>query len=87
MAAELLEERYIRWDRAVARVPSWGEDVDAEVTQYIEGIKNVDRGNLYWSFRSERYFGKKAREIRATREVDVLNDEAFWATVGKAFQK
>lgn len=45
---KLLEDRYWRWDRAEASVPSWGEEADVQVRKYIEGIKCVVRANLNW---------------------------------------
>ncbi|UKZ74540.1 hypothetical protein TrVFT333_002210 [Trichoderma virens FT-333] len=44
----LLENRYQRWDRAEASVPSWGEEADIQVRKYIEGIKCVVKANLNW---------------------------------------
>lgn len=45
---DLLDERYQRWDITEGRVPSWGGETDRQATEYIEGIKNVVRANLYW---------------------------------------
>ena len=68
----MLENRYRRFKKAVAEVPSWGEPADANVHQYIEGVKNVVRANLYWSFQTERFFGKRRDEVRRSFKVDVL---------------
>lgn len=47
---ELLQERYQRWDVVESQVPSWGEEVDAQVQRYIEAIKCVVKANLYWRY-------------------------------------
>ncbi|PNP58285.1 hypothetical protein THARTR1_01800 [Trichoderma harzianum] len=71
---KLLENRYQRWDRAEASVPSWGEEADVQVQRYIEGIKCVVRANLNWSFKSERYLGSNPDVVRATRKLHILAD-------------
>jgi hypothetical protein len=45
---KLLEQRYQRWDKTEASVPSWGEETDVQVRKYIEGIKCVVKANLNW---------------------------------------
>ncbi len=47
---EMLEHRYSEWDNNLAKVPSWGEKIDTEVNDYIEGIRNVVRANLNWRY-------------------------------------
>lgn len=44
----LLEQRYIRWEQAIDRLPSWGAEVDAQVRRYIEGIQNIVQANISW---------------------------------------
>ncbi|KAH7219711.1 isoprenoid synthase domain-containing protein [Fusarium oxysporum] len=68
----LLEERYQYWQKAIEQLPSWGPEIDANVARYIQGIQNVVQANITWSFRSGRYFGKQAPEIRRTRMIDVM---------------
>lgn len=50
MVGELLQERYRRWDVVEGEVRSWGQEVDAQVARYIEGIKCVVKANLYWRY-------------------------------------
>lgn len=45
---KLLEQRYQRWDKAEASVPSWGKEADVQVRKYVEGIKCVVKANLNW---------------------------------------
>ena len=54
------------------KIPKFGEPVDTELAQYVDGIGNFVRGNLDWSFECERYFGKKGKEIQKTRWVTLL---------------
>ncbi|KAF7563563.1 hypothetical protein G7046_g584 [Stylonectria norvegica] len=66
-----LQERYRRWDVLETTVPSWGTQVDKEVRAYIRGIKCVVQANLNWSFKSERYLGRSAGEVKRTRMLKV----------------
>ncbi|KAG4266805.1 hypothetical protein FPRO04_13100 [Fusarium proliferatum] len=70
----LLEERYQDWRSAIEQLPSWGREIDMNVARYIQGIQNVVQANITWSFRSGRYFGKQAPEIRRTRMIDVMHN-------------
>ncbi|KAL2844769.1 terpene synthase metal binding domain protein [Aspergillus pseudoustus] len=68
---DMLLARYRDWYLALAELPSWGEDVDLQVQVYIEGVRGVVRANLGWSFRSQRYFGEMAAEVRRTGVIKV----------------
>ncbi|EKD17397.1 uncharacterized protein L3040_008438 [Drepanopeziza brunnea f. sp. 'multigermtubi'] len=63
----MLREKYREWYLAMASLPTWGEEVDKQVHRYIQGVQDVDFANAYWSFRSGRYYGKHAGQVRATR--------------------
>ncbi|KAI0432415.1 isoprenoid synthase domain-containing protein [Xylaria sp. FL1042] len=73
----MLNSRYERWEKAVGEVPCWGEEIDRDVKTYIRGISDVVRANLYWSFKSKRYFGKRGAIIRQTRCLSVLKSPEF----------
>jgi hypothetical protein len=45
---KLLDDLYRRWYLALARLPSWGERVDAGVQQYIGSVRAVVLANLNW---------------------------------------
>lgn len=47
-AGKLLATCYRDWYLALADLPSWGEDVDAQVQTYIEGLQNVVLANIHW---------------------------------------
>ncbi|KAI0265533.1 terpenoid synthase [Gloeopeniophorella convolvens] len=49
------------------KLPKFGEPVDAEVAQYLDGLGLWVRGNDYWQFESARYFGTKGVGIQQTR--------------------
>lgn len=56
----------------VARLPSWGEDVDERVKVYVDGLAQWVRGNDDWTFESGRYFGDKGLEVQKTRIMSFL---------------
>ncbi|OJD35063.1 terpene synthase metal binding domain protein [Diplodia corticola] len=68
-ADELLHRCYRQWYVAHAKVPCWGEKVDAQVQQYLKACLDVLRANVRWSFKSQRYFGADVDRVRATRRV------------------
>ncbi|KAK2783806.1 hypothetical protein FQN52_009453 [Onygenales sp. PD_12] len=70
---DLLRARYKRWYIAHANLPVLGEKVDEQVQRYVGGCADVVRSNLYWSFWTERYFGKEKEEVRRTRRVWALD--------------
>ncbi|KAM3414341.1 hypothetical protein BST61_g10988 [Cercospora zeina] len=41
------------------------------------GIKNTIKANLYWSFTSERYFGKAQDLVKKTGQLKVMRDPPF----------
>lgn len=51
----------------VAALPSWGPEVDDKVRIYVDGIAQNIRGVDDWTFESQRYFGTRGAEIKATR--------------------
>ncbi|KAJ3860026.1 terpenoid synthase [Lentinula novae-zelandiae] len=53
-------------------VPSWGDDLDGQIQQYLTGLANWPRCNDCWNFESGRYFGKNGKEIQRTRKVPLL---------------
>ncbi|KAI0293867.1 terpenoid synthase [Multifurca ochricompacta] len=53
-------------------IPKFGEPVDSELAQYVDGFAIWVRGNDQWNFESGRYFGSKAQEIQKTRCATLL---------------
>lgn len=54
------------------KIPKFGEPVDAQLVQYVDGIASWVRANYQWGFETERYFGKKGPEVEETRWVTLL---------------
>ncbi|KAI0291779.1 terpenoid synthase [Multifurca ochricompacta] len=65
-----LEEKFM--DIYENKIPKFGEPVDEQLAQYVDGIGNWVRANDQWGFENERYFGKKGLEIQRTRWVTLL---------------
>ena len=61
-----------RFNEDRARLPSWGPEIDRDVSIYVDGLANWIVGSLHWSFETERYFGKSGHQVKATRTVDIL---------------
>ncbi|KAI9438411.1 terpenoid synthase [Russula earlei] len=53
-------------------LPSWGPTIDLKVSAYVERLAYFIRGIDCWAFETERYFGKKGREIQKDRIVNLL---------------
>jgi hypothetical protein len=51
------------------RLPSWGPSVDAGIALYVAALEHWIRGNLDWSFETQRYFGAEHLEVKRTRVV------------------
>lgn len=70
----MLEERYQDWTVAVAGIPEWGGQIDADVKRYVAAVKNIVVANVNWSFDTTRYFGGMTKTVKETLMVDVLED-------------
>ncbi|OQD85463.1 hypothetical protein PENANT_c010G01167 [Penicillium antarcticum] len=73
----MLTIRYRDWYLALADLPSWGRDIDAEVQKYIRGTDHDI------SFSSGRYFGDAVEEVRRTMMVKVQERSADKPEAGK----
>ena len=60
-----------RFNQDRARLPSWGPEIDRDVSVYVDGLANWIVGSLHWSFETERYFGKTGLQVKATRTVEI----------------
>ena len=68
---DLCKKSIDRFNEDRARLPSWSPETDAQVQVYVQGLADWISGSLYWSFESERYFGKKGRQIKKDRIVEL----------------
>ncbi|KIK65236.1 hypothetical protein GYMLUDRAFT_240528 [Collybiopsis luxurians FD-317 M1] len=48
------------------------KNFEKDLAVYIEGLENWMIGNDYFSFESERYFGKQVKSIKQTRIINLL---------------
>ena len=71
-AAEFYSKSRRKFLEGLKKVPSWGEEIDIQVQQYLNGIACWPQGNYCWSFESGRYFGNKGLEYQRTRLVPLL---------------
>ena len=53
--AELIQDRHKRLRTLMANVPDYGTPLESQLARYLEGIQDVVKANLYWSFRSARF--------------------------------
>ncbi|KAK4500492.1 hypothetical protein PRZ48_008681 [Zasmidium cellare] len=74
---QMLDERMDRLDYILHRLPSWGEKIDVEAAKYVQGCKDMVISNLHWSFRRERYFGRRAVGVRETRLIELLENPPY----------
>ncbi|KAJ3876021.1 isoprenoid synthase domain-containing protein [Lentinula edodes] len=56
-----------------ATLPKWGPKIDTEVGTYINGLQNWMGGVFFWSFETERYFGKEVERVKMSKSVVLLN--------------
>ena len=54
------------------KIPKFGEPVDTELAEYVDGIANLVRANVEWSYECGRYHGQKGKEIQNTHWVTLL---------------
>ncbi|KAJ5702438.1 terpene cyclase [Penicillium malachiteum] len=47
---ELAKERYQQFSIALAKLPSWGQEIDEQVQQYIDRVRRVAQANLVWRY-------------------------------------
>lgn len=47
---EAVVARYHEYDEVVAKIPSWGDEVDAIVRRYIEISRITVMSNLHWRY-------------------------------------
>ncbi|KAF7357300.1 Terpene cyclase [Mycena sanguinolenta] len=58
---------------AFHQVPRYNDpELNRQVAEFADGLGNWVRGYDSWSFESERYFGKRGKEVQATRSVNLL---------------
>jgi len=64
-----LAEEFNMWK---GRLPGWGPEVDAAVSEYVKGMAACVRGYIEWSLSGPRYFGSSVDEVKKTRRVALV---------------
>ena len=54
--AEVCEKSMNQFVETRSKMPSWGEEIDKEVSIYLDGLQHWIIGHLKWAFLTERYF-------------------------------
>lgn len=67
-----IDQSLLRLEEAIEEVSEWEGPCQKEPMRYIQGIKDVIKANLYWSFYSDRFFleDQKTRLMTA-RMLDI----------------
>lgn len=52
-------------------LPTWGNDMDKIVSQYVLAMEDWVIGNLNWSFHAQRYFGTQRANVAETLVVEL----------------
>ncbi|CAF4278743.1 unnamed protein product, partial [Adineta steineri] len=71
-AGQMVIDQYAEFERLRHELPSWGADIDSQVKQFVDSLANMIRGNLSWSFETQRYFGSEREEVKRTRRIKLL---------------
>lgn len=69
---QLCKQSIDRFNEERTHIPSWGPEIDRQLAIYVDGLANWIVGSLHWSFKSERYFGKSAQEVKLKLTVELL---------------
>ncbi|KAF8483210.1 terpenoid synthase [Gautieria morchelliformis] len=77
--ADLCRQIIPAFCKSRAELPSWGPEVDKDVSRYIRGLESWMSGSLHWSFITERYFGPEVLEIKQSRVITLIPPEGFMA--------
>ncbi|PIL24732.1 terpene synthase [Ganoderma sinense ZZ0214-1] len=57
---DMLSQRLVDYEELKAQLPSFGPEVDAELTRYIKAIEHYTQGTVVWYYSSPRYFRGQA---------------------------
>ena len=67
-----IERRFLLLEQAVEKVSSWETPWQRESMRYVQGIKDVIKANLYWSFHSDRFLSDEQKiRLLTTDMVEV----------------
>ena len=72
LAGTLCNQALDRFMNDWENIPSWGPEIDKDVATYVRGLLDCMAGALQWNYKTERYFSKKGRAVKASRLVTIL---------------
>lgn len=64
-----IERRSLLLEQAIGEICNWKTPWRNECMRYIQGIENVIRANLYWSFHSDRFLSDEQKNRLLTTRV------------------
>lgn len=70
-----IEKRSLLLERAIEQVASWETPWRRECMRYVQGVRDVIKANLYWSFHTERFLSDE-QKIRLLT-TDMVEVSAF----------
>ncbi|SCV58194.1 uncharacterized protein FFB14_15497 [Fusarium fujikuroi] len=86
----LLDERFFDWNNSVRQLPTWNDNIDQQISLYIQGIQRVVQANVSWSHHTARYKAGKleepARQIRVLANPRYLKEHNFKGHHGEAHE-
>ncbi|KAF7348879.1 Terpene cyclase [Mycena venus] len=72
LVGKMCEEAINRFKTLRTQVLSWRTKIEEDVAQYIQGMADwMVAVSVYWSFETERYFGKANKSVKSTRIVQL----------------
>lgn len=74
-AGYMIIERYNDFQRLRSELPSWGDEIDKQVNQFVDALALGIIANAVWSFETPRYFGNEREFIKRTRRLTLMIDE------------
>lgn len=76
--AREIRQRLVFLEGALIRAVEMKSGWQCDTVRYIEGVKDVVRANLYWSFHSDRFFSDEQKtRLLTTRLLDVSHVSDF----------
>ena len=72
IGGDLFKTKMERFYELYPQVPRFTGPVDLDVQRLVDGMGHCLSGILYWTFESERYFGKRGVEIQKSRKMKLL---------------
>ncbi|CAE6374100.1 unnamed protein product [Rhizoctonia solani] len=78
---QMTRNRVQEYIESRTKLRSFGDKVDSQVAQYIQGIEYCVQGFLDWTFMTPRYFGADTAKVKDTLTVDIIPPVALDAPI------